>query len=368
MRLLTLDIRSFRSHADTSLQLGDGVTLIHGRNGTGKTNILEAIHYLCLTKSFLSSSDSDCLRFDAAHFELEADLQSDAAQPAQAVRVYYSEAEGKNVFINRAPLESFSQIVGEFPCIALSPADIALTQGSPQDRRKFLDATVSQTNKAYLADLVTYRRVLTQRNKLLSELRFRKNSASQLDAWTESLINLSASIIEKRLSFTAEFASYIQKAYSLFSSFEEVPSLRYDSELVLPEQISRESLTAALTQKFRLLSDEEIRRGITLSGPHRDDLEFKINGVSLRKYASQGQHKTFIICLRLAQHFYITALLGERPVFLLDDVFSELDRDRVDNLIELLRPLGQSVITTTERREFEAIRYINTSGLFESKL
>lgn len=362
MKLTALDLTSFRQHQHTQLRLESGVNLLYGRNGTGKTNLLEAIHYICLTKSFLGASDADCLTFNATHFELEAALESDLHQDS-SVRVFYSEADGKNIFVNKVALDSFAAIVGEYPCVSLSPYDVALTQGAPQERRKFLDGTISQTNKAYLEDLVSYRRVLNQRNKLLGELRFNRKLAGQLGAWTDSLIQLASSIVEKRLRFAGEFSTFIHRAYKLFSSFEEVPLLRYDCEVKLEEGATKEEIAKAFAEKFQLLSDEELRRGITLLGPHRDDLEFKINGMSLKKFASQGQHKTFVICLRLAQHFYITALLNEKPIFLLDDVFSELDRERVENLVGLLLPLGQSVITTTERKDFSGIHQIAVADL-----
>lgn len=366
MKLLTLHIQNFRRHAEVKLSLADGVNIFYGRNGMGKTNILEAIHYAALTKSFLNATDSECLKFGATHFEIHAIWQNNRGVDA-SVRVYFSSEEGKTVFVNRSPLESFSQIVGEFPCIALSPFDIALVQGAPQERRRFLDSSISQTNKAYLEDLLAYRRLLSQRNRLLGEMKQDwKNSNSQreqLAVWTENFAALASSIVFRRLKFVNEFSEVLLKAYRLFESFDETPTLQYDSDVSLNEEATKEEILSEVRLKLAHLEDEEIRRGLTLLGPHRDDLNFFINKVSVKKFASQGQQKTFVICLKLAQHFYIQGILNEKPIFLLDDVFSELDRSRADDLIELLRPMGQSVITTTEKKQFDGITQISIENL-----
>jgi DNA replication and repair protein RecF len=361
LKLFQLDISNFRSHSEATLRPEAGVNLIYGRNGSGKTNLLEAIHYACLTKSFLATTDSDALRFGTDSFEVTALMRNNASNES-TVRVYYSAAEGKHVFINRSPLEQFSRIVGEFPCVSLSPYDIALTQGAPQDRRKFLDLSISQTNKAYLADLLSYKRLLAQRNKLLSEIKFRHSGNSELEVWTLSLAKVAASIIFERLRFSAQFSVYLKEAYRRFRSFDETPLLSYSTELLLePETPSKIWLVEKIVDKFGEIRSEELRRGQTLLGPHRDDLEFLINTVPMKKYASQGQHKTFVICLKLAQHSYIGELLGETPIFLLDDVFSELDPDRTGELVELLKThgFGQTFITTTETKNFTGINQID---------
>jgi len=359
LKLLTLHIQNFRRHRDAKVLLSDGVNILYGRNGAGKTNLLEAVHYAALTKSFLNASDSECVKFGATHFEIDAIFQNDRGLDA-SVRVYFSNEEGKTVFVNRSPLESFSKIVGEFPCVALSPFDIALVQGSPQERRRFLDSSISQTNKAYLEDLLAYRRLLSQRNRLIAEMKLsrEKSNVELLAVWTESFAELVASIMFRRLKFVHEFSQVLLKAYRLFQSFDETPTLRYESDVSVSEAATKEEILSQVRTKLAQIQEEEIRRGITLLGTHRDDLDFHINGISVKKFASQGQQKTFVICLKLAQHFYIQSILNEKPIFLLDDVFSELDRSRADDLIELLKPMGQSVITTTEKKQFNGITQI----------
>lgn len=335
------------------------MNIFYGRNGAGKTNFLEAIHYAALTKSFLNAADSECLKFGTNHFEIDAVWQNDRGVDA-SVRVYFSNEEGKTVFVNRSPLESFSKIVGEFPCVSLSPFDIALVQGAPQERRRFLDSSISQTNKAYLEDLLAYRRLLSQRNRLLGEMKLSRDKANPelLTVWTESFAALVAAIMFRRLKFVKEFSEELLKAYRLFHSFDETPTLYYDSDVKISDKATKEEILSEVRLKLAQLEEEEIRRGVTLFGTHRDDLSFFINDMSVKKFASQGQQKTFVICLKLAQHFYIQSILNEKPIFLLDDVFSELDRSRAADLIELLKSMGQSVLTTTEKKEFDGITQI----------
>lgn len=289
-----------------------------------------------------------------------------------SVRVYFSNEAGKHIFVNRTELEQFSKIIGEYPCIALSPYDLALTQGAPQERRRFLDSTISQTNRAYLEDLLAYKRALNQRNRLLSEIKLqpRPNSAqlASLEVWTEQLVQIAAAILIQRMKFAEEFSSYLKAAYQRFASFSEEPALRYDmdADIGISNDAKKDDIAAGLRLKFKLLQNEECRRGQTLLGPHRDDLEFLINAGSLKRYASQGQHKTFLVCLKLAQHFYIRERLNEIPIFLLDDVFSELDRDRASDLIEILKSLGQSLITTTERKSFSGVSQIDVAYICHS--
>lgn len=366
MKLLSLHLTNFRRHTALLLPLDSGVNILYGRNGVGKTNILEAAHFACLTKSLIDASDAECLQFGAEHFEVEAEMQSDLGVHS-SVRVYFSKQAGKHVFINRTELEQFSKIVGEYPCIALSPYDLALVQGAPQERRRFLDNTISQTNRAYLEDLLAYRRALHQRNRLLAEIKqqLRPNSAqlSSLEVWTEQLIQLAAAVICERIKFAREFSSYLKTAYRQFASFSEEPELHYemDVEIEIGDTAERDKIVAGLQLEFKRLYNEECRRGQTLLGPHRDDLEFLMNGNSLKRYASQGQHKTFLVCLKLAQHAYIRERLNEMPIFLLDDVFSELDRERANDLVEILKSLGQSLVTTTERKSFSGVSQVDVA-------
>ncbi|MDX2127977.1 MAG: DNA replication and repair protein RecF [Chloroherpetonaceae bacterium] len=357
MKLRKIQLHSFRKHNHLSLELDttqNNVNIIYGDNGSGKTNILEAIHIACLSKNFLSLSDSDCVTFGDSFYEISADFESNHNIQTTG-RVYYSETEGKHIFLGKSELEHFSKLIGEYPCISLSPDDMQLAKGTPQERRRFLDSTISQTNRLYLSHLQNYKRSLTQRNKILNDLKIKHTTElhSLLDVWTENLCQSGASIMKERILFTREFSIQLQNAYHSFHTFTEQPTLVYDSDIALPDTPEEKLLFEHLWLRYGEVMSDEVRRGVTLFGPHRDDLSFRINDFSIRKFASQGQQKTFVICLKLAQRSYIESRIGEQPIFLLDDVFSELDQGRCEELISLLQPLGQSIITTTEPRGFK---------------
>ncbi|MEO1479054.1 MAG: DNA replication and repair protein RecF, partial [Bacteroidota bacterium] len=195
MHLRRLRLVSFRAHAESTLALAPKVNLLTGPNGAGKTNVLEAIHYLCLSKSFLTSSDAYVLQRDRPFFEAEGDFESER-RPSLQVRLVYVPDEGKKLFVNRAPLDRLSDIVGQLPVVVIAPDDYDLTAGGPEERRRFLDNTLSQSKPVYLDDLLKYRRALKQRNALLLHLkRNRGASDAGLDAWTEELVTLGARIV-----------------------------------------------------------------------------------------------------------------------------------------------------------------------------
>ncbi len=364
MYLSHISIQSFRAHALTTYSPEKSINIIYGKNGSGKTNILEAIHYAMLTKSFLTVTDQETLRFNDPFFEIKASFQRQD-QFQSSVRVYYSPSEGKHVFVNKTRLETFSEIVGDYPCVSLSPYDISITQGSPQERRRFLDNSLSQTSKAYLKDLLNYKRSLLQRNRLLSEVKHTGKFRPELHSFTEVLATISSRIIHQRLTFCETFRAHLLDSYEQFSNLSELPDLTYECGLSLSKGEDTESIEKKIQAKFSTIQTDEIRRGTTLFGPHRNDLEFRINEMSLKKFASQGQHKTFVVCLKIAQHLYMQEMLGDKPIFLLDDVFSELDYERSGELINFLEKGigGQTFITTTERKRFPNVNQVHITDL-----
>jgi len=368
LQLKHLELKSFRSHSFLQFSPDKSINIIFGRNGTGKTNILESIHYATLTKSFQTGTDQEVLKFNDPFFEVKATFEKQDEIESK-VRVYYSAPEGKHVFVNTTELLTFSEIVGQYPCVSLTPYDISITQGSPQERRKFLDNTLSQSSKAYLNDLLNFKRTLAQRNKLLSQIKQTNLNRPELAAFTEALAKHASKIIYQRNKFSIEFDQYLKSAYSKFEGIDEAPGISYNSYINLENDEDINDIEQRLLEKFQLIHQEEIKRGTTQIGPHRDDLEFKLNEISLKKYASQGQHKTFVVCLKIAQHSYLKEMSQYKPIFLLDDVFSELDYERSGELINLLENFvgGQSFITTTERKHFQNIHQVSISELMSEE-
>lgn len=362
MVLDSLRLRSFRAHQRTECDLAPNVNLLFGPNGAGKTNILEAVHYLCLSKGFVSSSDRYILRRGDAHVEIIGHFRRDDGRELR-VRLAYVPGKGKQIFVNGAPLARLSDLIGRLPAVVYSPQDHALTAGGPEERRRFLDNLLSQARPAYLDVLLKYRRVLKQRNRLLGRYRDQRTGppAALLDPWNEELIHVGSRIIAVRSVFTTEFAEFLNQAYREIEFAAERPTLQY-STFDGAEGADESQIASVFRRTLEDEATNERRRGLSLVGPHRDELVFRLNKFLVRRYASQGQHRTFGMAMKLAKYFYLQERTGEAPLLLLDDVFDHLDRRRSAAFLQLLQSsrIGQTVITATDSRGFAD--YVSFNG------
>lgn len=353
MKIREIHLRNFRNHARTDVDFGEGLNAILGENGEGKTNLLEAISYLCLTKSFFGSADGIVLQIGESRFEVSGELEADAGMRYH-VRVGYDHTAGeKKFFLDNSPVEKFSDVVGQFPVVVLAPESGAITMGGPADRRRFLDFVISQASKAYLEDLLEYRQVLRQRNRVLFDSKATKSDCSELlEPWDQELIDRGTRIIHRRKLFLEELHPFVSEAYGRIAGGVEEPSMQYQPSVPTIDGVSEAEIHAFFRKELRRKSAEEKRLGITLVGPHRDELGLAINRLAVRAHASQGQHKTFLIALKVAEFLYLRTKRGERPILLLDDIFTELDRHRAEHLLELTESVGQSFITATSEAVF----------------
>jgi DNA replication and repair protein RecF len=356
MLLHTLHLRSFRAHAETELELAPSVTLLYGPNGAGKTNVLEAIHYLCLTKSFTASRDRYAVRKGAPYFEIEGTVKGVRQKP-MTVRLAYVPGEGKSMFVNGAELDRLADIVGVLPVVIFSPEDYDLTAGGPSERRRFVNNILSQARPVYMDDLMKYRRARRQRNEVLRSYKKRPDPPPDelLRPWTEELVALGSRVIHRRQQFLQTFAGYLTDAYNRIDAVAERPSIEYDTIDDLPPDASVEDVEARFRAALDDKTHSERDRGTTLVGPQRDELIFRLDDLEVRRYGSQGQHRTFAMALKLAQYFYLDDRSDTQPLLLLDDAFAELDARRTDVFLDLLQSdaVGQSLITATERDVFD---------------
>ena len=347
MRLLNLRLKSFRAHSDSYLEFAPKINVLHGPNGAGKTNVLEAVHYLCLSKSFLVGTDGHALQRGSQFFEVEGNFEGEHRASLTA-RLAYVPSEGKRMFRNGVPLERLAEIVGELPAVILSPSDQVLTGGGPEHRRRFLNATLSQARPVYLDDLLKYRRALKQRNALLYQARRGSRLApGALSAWDEKLVQLGARIINSRRQFLEQFAGFLAEAYRLLNAVGEEPTIEYVTVVNLENAPDSEAVAERFREKLTSLGRREGEQGRTLAGPHRDEVVFRLGDFEVRPYASQGQHRTVGLALRLATFLYLRDRLDETPLLLLDDVFGTLDTQRAEIVLDLLQSdaVGQCLIT-----------------------
>lgn len=359
MILKSLLLKNCRVHKNSNIDFADNLNFILGGNGQGKTTILEAIYYLCTTKNFKSISDSEFVQFGKNEFEINGlfkDLTEDK------IRIYFSQAENKKYYLQNNKLISRSaEVIGKFPIVILSTNDHSITQGSPAERRKFVDQTISQASKNYLETLLDYNKTLRQKSTLLNQINdnYYSSLINELDAWNEKLILTGSELIQYRLKFIEEFKPYLINVYKKIMDEEEIPSIEYNYlNTTNGFDIYENDIKNIFSNLVQERKNDELRRRTNLVGPHRDEFIFKINDNNLRTYGSQGQHKTFQVALRFAEFFYLKEKLGRKPIFLLDDVFGELDTNRAIKISNALREVGQAFITMTD---FSNFSYINLS-------
>lgn len=356
MVLKQIDLQNFRLHKNTSLNFSDKLNLIIGGNGQGKTTILEAIYYLCTTKNLINASENDVISLGENFFETKGnffDFTSDVA------RIFFDQTKNKkNIFLNDKQINSSAEMIGKFPVVSLIQSDHSITLGAPADRRKFVDSVISQGSHSYLEILLEYNKILKQRSALLWKLKenFEKSLLDQLDAWTISLINAGTEIIKHRINFVNDFNDYLVKAYYQIVENKETPKIIYDSLSTYLTEIKDKFI-----EELNSRRNDEFRRAMNLVGPHRDDFIFFINDLELKRFGSQGQHKTFQIALRFGQFYYIKDKLGKTPIFLMDDIFGELDTYRAERISQHLNEIGQSFITMTDFSRVEKLNLAKES-------
>lgn len=352
MKLTSLSVRSFRNHTQTEITINQPVTVFYGKNGQGKTNLLDAVHFLSLTKSFLVNSDSMCIKHGTDQFNLKGNFQSDRLLDYE-VKVKVDQSGKKEFSVNGDGSYNQLDMIGLIPTVIMTLDDRLITMGSPADRRKFVDSILFQISKSYIDDSRKLKRIIKQRNDVLSSHNRNNKSNNDLyEAWTDELISVSVPIIKKRIQFILDFKKILADLYvSEFSAYEK-PDIHYlYNGVPVTENFQPE---AALAQSRMDLKKQEFDRGTTLFGPQRDDLLLLLDGKECRYFASQGQHKLFLLALKFSMWKYMYEVLQEKPIFLIDDIFSELDSDRLELISKFLPSLGQTFITATDREDFQS--------------
>jgi DNA replication and repair protein RecF len=333
------------------------LNFIAGLNGSGKTNLLDAIHYICVTKSMQTGRDSYNVRFGEDFFRLEAVLHHRENDHRVVAKV--SPGKLKEFSVDGAVLERLSDHVGFQPVIVLTPGDQAMIEGASAERRRFADFYLSQTDNSYLTALMQYNKLLAQRNSLLKDKGPYADKVL-LDAFTERMAPLTEVIMQARGRFVDDLNPFFLKFSGILSSDNDPVKLSYSS-----------NLTTGLVEAANESLDSDVRLGRTTRGIHRDDLDFLLEGKLLRRYGSQGQRKTYLVSLHLALHDYLLHHGKVPPIFLLDDIFDKLDDQRILSLLRLLGKEDFGQVFITDARHDRIVDICNSLGghsrLFEIK-
>lgn len=344
MYLKQLSLIHFKNYPEAAVSFIPKMNCFTGANGMGKTNLLDAIHYLSLCKSFFNTIDSQNISFGEPFFMIQGVFEKDGRE--EEVMVSVKRAQKKIVARNKNEYEKLSEHIGLFPLVMISPLDSVFITGGSDQRRRFLDGIISQFDKRYLDELIAYNNVLQQRNALLKQFGMQRSfDGALLEVMDEQLAGHGEYIHAVRTEFLNDFIPVFEKYYKLLSENAEPVELKYVSTL--------EGLSYVEALKRSAHKDCAVEH--TSVGVHRDDLDFLLQENEVKKYASQGQQKTYLLALKLAQYEYIRNKTGIKPLLLLDDVYDKLDHKRFEKLIHLVSSddFGQVFITDTS---FERIK------------
>ncbi len=298
MILNSIELIDFRNYSNVYIEFGKRKNFLIGNNAQGKTNILEAIYLLCLSRSFRTSFEKEAIRFLQANYTIKGIFKLDNGN-VQNVNFHYSQEKGKQIAINRKRLNRASELIGNFPVVLSSPDEYVITTGPPPGRRKFVDILLSQIYRKYFSYLQDYYRIVQQRNKILLNWKLSGvKTPSIIDTWDQRLVEIGTKIIEYRHQFAISFSEISSKIYSELVIDNEELTFEYRPN------VTDESgnIQINFLNRLKQMRSKEIQRGTSLTGPHRDEFVFNINGQELRKYGSRGQHKTVLISLAIAQY------------------------------------------------------------------
>lgn len=350
LRIKEISLVQFKNYEQARFRFQQRIVGICGNNGVGKTNLLDALYYLCFTKSYFSRSDQSNVFQGASGFRIEGEFDNEGEETRV---VCILRGNGKKEFLaDGIAYEKFSRHIGRFPCVVIAPDDIQIITGASEERRRFLDSLLSQLDPSYLQDLIEYNRILQQRNGFLKSLTDRRLTDTQLlEVYDEQLVAPGTRLFERRRAFLQGLLPLARNFYTRIAGAEEPLTLTYESAL--------------LHTPFRRLLRNNLEKDVFLqrtgSGIHRDDIDITFAGVPFKTMASQGQRKSLLFALRLAEYETLKEAKGFAPLLLLDDVFEKLDEQRMHNLLDkvCLQDNGQVFITDTHperiRREMDKL-------------
>ncbi len=347
MYLLNLKLANFKNYPEANFSFSSKINCFIGNNGTGKTNILDAIHYLSFCKSYFNPIDSMNIMHTADFFAIHG-VYAKNGDSGDEVSCIQKRSAKKIFKLNDKEYDRLSEHIGLFPLVMISPYDRDLINEGSDVRRKYIDTVISQFDKIYLDDLINYNKALAQRNMLLKNFAERKYfDKNSLEIWDRQLIKLAEKIHSKRTEFLDEFVPLFNHYFKIISAGKENVGISYSS------QLNEHSLEELLT----LFVEKDMLTRFTNAGIHKDDLLMEIDGYPVKKFGSQGQQKSYVVAIKLAQFDFTQNIKGFKPILLLDDIFDKLDENRVKQIIHLVsdNSFGQTFITDTHSQRIENI-------------
>ncbi len=385
MYLSRLHLEHFRNYRELDLCFSAPVTLVQGRNGQGKTNLLEAVYYLATSKSRQVRTEREAVDRAAAEEPIPyARIRGEVERREESTTLeilFTLRGDGlnytKQVRVNGAPRRSMD-LIGHLRAVLFLPEDLTLVSGSPSERRRYVDIALCQIDRGYCQTLSRYQKVVTQRNSLLKQLQEQADShsaAAQLSFWDDQLVELGTQVLARRHTYLQELAPIARRVQAELSQQQESLELLYlpsfntglysehdyqrlregeevETDGIAGIEVGAETIGQRFRERLEIRRGVELKAGSSLYGPHRDELVFLVNGWNLRTYGSRGQQRTGALALKLAELQAMAEATGEKPILLLDDVMSELDAERREALLVALADVRQGIVTTTNWAQF----------------
>lgn len=344
MFVKSLSLEHYRNIEQLNLEVSPEVNIFVGENAQGKTNIVESLFVLALTRSHRTGKDRELIGWDRDKAIIGAELSRKLGDIRLGLVI---SRQGKTARINGLEQRRLSQFVGTMNVVMFAPEDLEIVKGSPGYRRRFMDMEIGQVHPSYLHHLQQYQRIIVQKNNHFKKMSHHPGNDVMLDVWNEQLAREGVKIIRNRQNFITKLQQWAEQIHAGITAGREKLEITYKPSVDFGEEQDETVLINQFMIKLSQAKEQEWRRGVCLIGPHRDDLAFSVNGKDVHAFGSQGQQRTVSLSLKLAELELIRSEVGEYPILLLDDVLSELDRNRQSQLIETFRGKVQTFITTT---------------------
>ncbi len=344
MFVKSLELKNFRNYNNLSMTFDEDNNILYGDNAQGKTNILEAVYVCGTTKSHKGSKDKELIKLDEEEAHIRIFVNKNGID--RKIDMHLKRNKAKGVAIDGVPIKKSVELFGLINIIFFSPEDLNIIKNGPSERRRFIDMELCQIDKIYWDNLSKYNKIISQRNNLLKQINIDKSLKETLAIWDEQLITYGKKIIERRQEFICELNEIVNVIHKNLSGDLEDIKIIYESNVTVDN----------FAEKLFTAQDRDIILKSTSHGPHRDDISFEVNGIDIRKFGSQGQQRTVALSLKLAEIELVKNKIKDNPILLLDDVLSELDRNRQNYLLNNLKDI-QTIITCTGLEEFVNNRF-----------
>ena len=344
MKIKSLKLKNFRNYDLLNLEFDDATNIFYGDNAQGKTNILEALYLAGTTKSHRGTKDRDMIQFEKDESHLEMMVEKNGIN--YQIDMHLKKNSPKGIAINKMPIRKASELFGIVNIVFFSPEDLNIIKNGPAERRRFVDLELSQLDKVYLNDLSNYNKIVNQRNHLLKEIDFNKNALATLDVWDMQLIHYGNRIIERRKEFIEQVNEIVSNIHYKLTGGREELKLIYEPS----------NGNFSFEQAIERNKEKDMRLKSTSVGPHRDDICFMVKNLDIRRFGSQGQQRTAALSLKLSEIELVKRIIKDKPVLLLDDVLSELDKHRQNYLLDSIGDI-QTLITCTGVEDFVNKRF-----------